>query len=67
MSHQKAPNGQIDLRTLSVGPNPRLTPLLAEPSYNEQDARLSPDGRWLAYSSDESGSKIKSWFGRFPT
>ena len=57
VSHQKAPNGQIDLWTLSVGPNPRLTPLLAEPSYNEHDARLSPDGRWLAYTSDESGQE----------
>jgi eukaryotic-like serine/threonine-protein kinase len=55
VSHQKAPNGQTDLWTLSVGPNPRLTPLLAEPSYNERDGRLSPDGRWLAYTSDESG------------
>ena len=55
VSHQKAPNEQIDLWTLSVGPNPRLTPLLAEPQYSEHDGRLSPDGRWLAYTSNESG------------
>ena len=55
VSYQKAPNGQVDLWTLPVGPNTRLTPLLAEPSYSEQDGRLSPDGRWLAYTSDESG------------
>jgi eukaryotic-like serine/threonine-protein kinase len=55
VSHQKSPNQQIDLWTLSVGPNPRLTPLLAEPSYSERDGRLSPDGRWLAYTADESG------------
>ena len=24
-------------------------------TFNEQDARLSPDGRWIAYRSDESG------------
>ena len=29
-------------------------PLLAEP-FNERDARLSPDGQWMAYVSDESG------------
>jgi serine/threonine protein kinase len=29
-------------------------PLLAEP-HLERDARLSPDGRWVAYVSDESG------------
>jgi serine/threonine-protein kinase len=55
VSHQKAPNEQVDLWTLSIGPNPRLTPLLAEPSHSERDGRLSPDGRWLAYTADESG------------
>lgn len=29
-------------------------PLLAEP-YAERDARLSPDGRWISYVSEESG------------
>jgi Tol biopolymer transport system component len=29
-------------------------PLLQTP-FNEQDAHFSPDGRWVAYSSDESG------------
>ena len=29
-------------------------PLLEAP-YNERDARMSPDGRWIAYVSDESG------------
>jgi WD40 repeat protein len=30
-------------------------PLLASPSVNESGAAFSPDGRWLAYVSDESG------------
>jgi eukaryotic-like serine/threonine-protein kinase len=55
VSYQKAPNDQIDLSMLSVGANPRLTPLLAASSYNERDGTLSPDGRWLAFQSDESG------------
>jgi eukaryotic-like serine/threonine-protein kinase len=37
---------------LEPGANPR--PLLVE-AYIERDARISPDGRWLAYVSDESG------------
>ena len=51
---QDAPNGQIDLATLPLGSNRQLSPLLAEP-YDERDGRLSPDGKWLAYQSDESG------------
>jgi hypothetical protein len=31
------------------------TPLLATP-FNEMQARISPDGRWLAYVSDETGA-----------
>jgi hypothetical protein len=38
---------------LADGAEPR--PLLAE-SYNEFGSELSPDGRWLAYVSDESGT-----------
>jgi Tol biopolymer transport system component len=37
---------------LERGASPR--PLLAE-AFTERDARISPDGRWLAYVSDESG------------
>ena len=31
-----------------------MTPLIAS-QFNEEDPQLSPDGRWLTYSSDESG------------
>ena len=30
--------------------------LLKNPQYTERSAQVSPDGRWLAYQSDESGS-----------
>ncbi len=30
-------------------------PVLANPQYAERSAQVSPDGRWLAYQSDESG------------
>ena len=32
-----------------------LTPLLAAPGYDQKSPALSPDGRWLAYTSNESG------------
>jgi hypothetical protein len=31
--------------------------LVAASAFNLQDARVSPDGRWLAYTSDESGKR----------
>lgn len=39
-------------------------PLLATP-FNESQARLSPDGNWIAYASDESG-RLEVYLARFP-
>jgi DNA-binding winged helix-turn-helix (wHTH) protein/Tol biopolymer transport system component len=39
-------------------------PLLATPA-NEMQARISPDGKWLAYASDESGS-LEVYVDRYP-
>jgi eukaryotic-like serine/threonine-protein kinase len=46
-------NGRFDLMVLDVGTG-RTEPV-AESAFNEMDARWSPDGRWIAYVSDESG------------
>jgi serine/threonine protein kinase len=35
-------------------------------AFNEYSARLSPDGRWMAYTSDESG-RPEVYVQRFPT
>jgi Tol biopolymer transport system component len=45
-----------DVWTLPVEPaaHTQARPLIAEPS-SQRDARVSPDGEWLAYVSDESG------------
>jgi Tol biopolymer transport system component/tRNA A-37 threonylcarbamoyl transferase component Bud32 len=45
------PNG-YDIWMFPLRGEPR--PLIATPA-NEEEGRLSPDGRWLAYSSNESG------------
>jgi len=33
---------------------PRTVPLLQKPSFNQMNSEISPDGRWLAYQSNES-------------
>ena len=47
-------SGPFDLVLLSAATPHTVTPLVATP-YNEEAATVSPDGRWLAYSSDETG------------
>ena len=48
-------NGGFDLGLLSLDGTREQRPLLETP-FNEQGASLSPDGRWMAYTSSETGS-----------
>jgi serine/threonine-protein kinase len=47
-------NGNRDMYAVRPGRDSTPIPLLTG-RYREQGAALSPDGRWLAYTSDESG------------
>jgi len=49
----KGPGGG-DLAMLSLE-GERISTLLMETEFSERAAALSPDGRWMAYQSDESG------------
>ena len=49
------PESGWDLWTLSLGPDRTATPFLRT-EFAEGFGRLSPDGRWMAYVSNESGS-----------
>jgi hypothetical protein len=42
----------------------QIAPLL-DPRHDERDGRISPDGHWLAYASDESG-RFEIYLQRFP-
>jgi serine/threonine-protein kinase len=53
-----------DLFTLSITGSARPESLLATPS-NELEPTLSPDGRWVAYMSDESG-RFEAYVRPFP-
>ncbi len=55
------PDGTYDLWTLALDvnnpdhPRPREPELFLRTSANERYPAVSPDGRWIAYTSDESG------------
>lgn len=53
-----------DIWALSLDGEPSARPLMAE-SYSEYDPAISPNGRWIAYSSDESG-RIEVYVRPFP-
>ena len=44
----------FDIHTLSLTPEHQTTPLINS-EFGELGAAISPDGRWLAYQSDETG------------
>jgi eukaryotic-like serine/threonine-protein kinase len=50
--HERKPDGKRDIWVVSPGGDP--VPFLLTP-FDERTPRFSPDGRWLAYVSDESG------------
>jgi len=53
-----------DIWVLSLDGEPTARPLMAE-SYYERDPAISPDGRWIAYTSNESG-RLEIYVRPFP-
>jgi eukaryotic-like serine/threonine-protein kinase len=56
---------QADILRASATGDGKPTPVVAT-RFNEYHARLSPDGQWMAYTSDESG-RPEVYVQRFPT
>ena len=50
--HERKPNGERDIWVVTPASDP--TPFLLTP-FDERSPRFSPDGKWLAYVSNESG------------
>ena len=55
-----------DVFALTLDPSPKVTPVL-ESSFNERGAQLSPDGRWIAYTANDSGRGDDVYIARYPT
>jgi len=49
-----SPSSGTDILRLELGEKVTATIFLQTP-FNERNSRVSPDGRWIAYTSDESG------------
>jgi Tol biopolymer transport system component len=49
-------NTKADLSMISMEGDHARKPLLQNPDYVETQAKISPDGRWMAYVSNESGN-----------
>jgi eukaryotic-like serine/threonine-protein kinase len=56
MGATSAASGGRDIFVMRVGEDTLPRPLIASP-YDEMAMRLSPDARWLAYQSDETGRR----------
>jgi serine/threonine-protein kinase len=65
MSSARVAGGQMDLVLLPLDGDRTLKPLL-QTRFSEYGARLSPDGRLLAYTSDESG-RAEVYLRSFPS
>jgi Tol biopolymer transport system component len=52
--HQFSATGSNDIWTVPLSGTATPVPFLTTP-FNESAAQFSPDGRWVAYQSDESG------------
>ena len=62
--HEQGQGSGWDISVVLLENPPRAEPLLTE-SYDEHTAQISPDGRWLAYVSDEDG-RDEDYIQAFP-
>ncbi len=53
--HAADPTAGFDLLTLPLAGDPKPVPFVRT-AFNEQNGHFSPDGRWVAYQSNDSGN-----------
>jgi serine/threonine protein kinase len=64
LSMIERPNNRLDLWALPLDRRRMPFPVV-ETTFNETNAQFSPDGRWIAYQSDESG-RVEIYVQPFP-
>ena len=63
--YRNDPSTQLDIWTMAMDADHKPVPYLRG-DFNESQPQFSPDGRWIAYVSDESGSR-QVYVQSFPT
>ena len=58
-------SGGRDIVSFRPGRDTAVMPLVATAEFEEQDPAFSPDGRWLAYATDETG-RLEVYVSPFP-
>jgi serine/threonine protein kinase/roadblock/LC7 domain-containing protein len=64
MYYSQDPKTGYDICTLPLEGDRKPVPFL-KTGFNERDGQFSPDGHWVAYSSDESG-RVEIYIASFP-
>jgi serine/threonine-protein kinase len=54
-----------DIHVMRVGVDSAPRPLIASPDYDEAAVTLSPDGKWIAFQSEETG-RVEIFIRPFP-
>jgi Tol biopolymer transport system component len=65
MYQESSPETQEDLWIVPTTGDRKPVPYLKTP-FNEIDGQFSPDGKWVAYTSDESGGRNEVYVRAFP-
>jgi serine/threonine protein kinase/Tol biopolymer transport system component len=63
---QQNPEGRFELWLLSMGKERKPQPFL-NTTFNDSQGQVSPDSKWIAFTSDESGGFNEIYVTSFPT
>jgi Tol biopolymer transport system component len=64
LTQRRGTQGSSDIWVLSTGPEQAALPL-AQTEFDERDGQFSPDGKWIAYASNES-ARWEIYVAAFP-